>query len=83
MSLDSTGKPNPYVKAAPKKLPSNEKEKAVSLKPKDAVSVSGEIPMHELMNAQKKIDQNNAKAGIAKDPLTRPRSKQQLPIANK
>ena len=87
MALDSTGKPNPYVKAAPKVSPAipNEKEKAVSLKPKDAVSVSGDkpIPMSELLKAQEQIDANNKKAGIAKEPLSRPRSKQTLPLANK
>ena len=61
-------------------------EKEINLEIKDAQltgSVGKEIPMHELLKAQKQIDENNLKAGIKKEPISRPRSKQNLPIANK
>lgn len=61
-------------------------EKTIDLQIKDVEAKGGvgkQIPMHELLKAQRQIDQNNAKAGIVKEPISRPRSKQTLPLANK
>lgn len=63
-------------------------EKEINLSIEDAESVpvvtsKKEISMADLLKAQKQIDANNLKAGIIKEPLTRPRSKQKLPLANK
>ncbi len=44
---------------------------------------ASEIAMSELLAAQRKIDENNVKAGIIKKPITRTRSPGHLPIANK
>ena len=84
MALDTQTRSAKSSAAYPnEKRPVQEKKQPVTLKPKDVKLTTGEIPMHELLKAQKKIEENNKKAGISKEPLSRPRSKQTLPIANK
>ena len=61
--------------------------KRVLKKPSEVVNKEAEKPkeisMVELMKAQRKIDENNLEKGIKKQLLSRPRSKDKLPIANK
>ena len=80
MALDSSGRINRHVKSAP--LP-NEKARVQKTSTEVKEAKPGKITMVDLLKAQRKIDENSKKAGIEKPPLSRPRSKQTLPIANK
>ena len=88
MSLEDLKKSVKSSRVMPDKEKKDPTETVVNLSIEDtvvtpSVTMRQEIPMHELLKAQKQIDENNRKLGIEKKPLSRPRSKDKLPLANK